>query len=261
MAEKTGFESAIPFIGPGLQVLGAGFSIIQGIQAKRAQREAEAQAERALTEARKQLSVNRMEGLQVPLEAYELAERGLTAQQMQSTQALAEADSRSLAGGVGRSQMAAQQGQEQLRQQMAQDIYNRDKLIADEASNIDRNLASISLAEAEGAQLAAMQREQQAAAGFTGGIQGIAGAGQTLYENTALYGSGRQGELDAAEALQKQGMYEGMNARQARRSMLGSGVYSDKEIGNLSIYGTTYGKKNPFSNMPQFDAFQFQPSL
>lgn len=237
---------AVPAISAGLQVLGAGFSIIQGIQAKRAQREAEAQAARALEEAKSRLEVNRMEGLQVPLEAYELAERGLTAQQMQSTQALAEADSRSLAAGVGRSQLAAQEGQEQLRQQMAQDIFNRDKLIAGEQSRIDRDLAGISLAEVEGAQLAAMQREQQAAAGFTGGIQGLAGAGQTLYEQSDLFGSGRQGELDAAEALQKQGMYEGMNVRQARRSMLGT--YSPEEIGRLSLYGTTYGKKNPFSS-------------
>jgi hypothetical protein len=182
-----GFAGAVPFIGLGLQALGAGASIIQGIRARREQREAEAQAERALESAKRTLAVNRMEGLQVPLEAYELAERGLTAQQMQSTQALAEADARSLAAGVGRSQLVAQQGQEDIRQQMAQDIFSRDKMIAQEQSDIDRSLATINLQEAEGAQIAAAQREQMAAQGFTGGIQGLAGAGQTMYENSALY--------------------------------------------------------------------------
>lgn len=183
-----GFAGAVPFIGLGLQALGAGASIIQGIRARREQREAEAQAERALESAKRTLAVNRMEGLQVPLEAYELAERGLTAQQMQSTQALAEADARSLAAGVGRSQLVAQQGQEEMRQQMAQDIFSRDKMIAQEQSDIDRSLAAISLQEAEGAQRAAAQREQMAQQGFTGAVSGLSSGLQTFYENTQLYG-------------------------------------------------------------------------
>lgn len=235
-----GFAGAVPFIGLGLQVLGAGASIIQGIKARREQREAEAQAARALEAAKRTLAVNRMEGLQVPLEAYELTERGLTAQQMQSTQALAEADARSLAAGVGRSQLVAQQGQEEMRQQMAQDIYNRDKLIAQEQADIDRSLAAINLQEAEGAQIAAAQREQMAAQGLTGAISGLGSGLQTFYENTQLYGSGRQDELKAAETLQKQGQFQGMNARQARRAMIGSGIYTPQDIGYLA-QGLTRG--------------------
>jgi hypothetical protein len=245
-----GFAGAVPFIGLGLQALGAGASIIQGIRARREQREAEAQAERALESAKRTLAVNRMEGLQVPLEAYELAERGLTAQQMQSTQALAEADARSLAAGVGRSQLVAQQGQEEMRQQMAQDIFSRDKMIAQEQSDIDRSLAAISLQEAEGAQRAAAQREQMAQQGFTGAVSGLSSGLQTFYENTQLYGSGRQDELKAAETLQKQGQFQDINARQARREMLSSGMYSPQELGNLAKGLTpSGGVYNPNANM------------
>jgi hypothetical protein len=238
--EGGGFAGAVPFIGLGLQALGAGASIIQGIRARREQREAEAQAERALESAKRTLAVNRMEGLQVPLEAYELAERGLTAQQMQSTQALAEADARSLAAGVGRSQLVAQQGQEEMRQQMAQDIFSRDKMIAQEQSDIDRGLATINLQEAEGAQIAAAQREQMAQQGFTGAISGLGSGLQTFYENTQLYGSGRQDELQAAETLQGQGQFQGMNVRQARRAMLGSNQYTPQDLGYLA-QGLTVG--------------------
>lgn len=229
---------AIPMIGMGLQVLGAGASIIQGIQAKRAQREAEAQAQRALDSAKQKLSVNRMEGLEVPLDAYELAERGLTAQQMQGIQALSESDPRSLAAGVGRSQMAAQEGQEALRQRMAQDIYNRDKLVADEQSRIDRTLGNINLQEAEGAQLAAMQREQMAAAGFTGAINSLGNVGQTLYENSALYGQGRA--ESAAQRISNSGFETGM-------SQLGMADYMNNNLSNPMLRRAAVGQYNPFS--------------
>jgi hypothetical protein len=259
-------------ISVGLQVLGAGASIIQGIKAKRAQREAEARAERALNAAKRKIEVNRMEGLQVPLDAYDLNTQAILASQQQAVQGLRESGQRALQGGIQGSQMAAGQAFEGQRQQMAQDIYRRDQMIAQEQADIDRVLASISLQEAEGAQIAAAQREQMAAQAFSGAIKGLAGAGQTMYEASDLYGGGRKEELKAAMALQnatrdtENPLYQDMNARQARRAMLRSGQFNKEEIGNLATYGATYGKLNPFISFstetaPLFTPYQFGSSL
>ena len=257
---------ALAAVSAGIQVLGAGADIIQGIQARKQQRDAERAAAAALAQARQKIEVNRMEGIQVPLDAYDLQTQAMLAGQQQSVEALREGGQRSVQGGLARTQLATQAGLEQQRQAMAQDIYRRDLAIAEEQANIDRTLAGLSLEEAAGAQAAAAQREQMAAQAFSGAIKGITGAGQTLYESSKLYGGGRQAELGAAKALQEQGLYQDMNARQARRAMNRSGQFSKEEIGNLATYGTTYGKLNPFISFstettPLFTPYQFGSSL
>lgn len=246
-AAAGGLGGAMPYIGAGLQVLGAGMNIIQGINAKKDQKDAERAAAEYLAQAKQKMSVNRMEEVQVPLDAYGLQTQAMLAGQQQSIEALREAGQRGLQGGLSKTQLATQAGFEQQRQDMSQDIYQRDLMIAEEQSRIDQALAELDLQGAQGAQIAAAQKEQIAAQSFGGAIQGLGSAALTLYKGSDLYGSGRQAELEAAKGLQDQGMYEGMNARQARRQMLDK--YSAEEIQNLSLYGTTYGNKpNPFSS-------------
>ena len=246
-----GFAKALPYIGAGLQVLGAGMDIIQGINAKKEKRKAERAAEESLIEAKRNLEVNRLEKVQVPLDAYGLQTQAMLAAQQQNIEALREGGQRGLQGGLLRTQLATQAGFEQQRQAMGQDIYKRDLMIANEQARIDQQLAGLNLQSAQGAQIAAAQNEQVAAQSFSGAIQGLGSAALTLYKGSDLYGSGRQAELDAAKGLQDQGLYEGMNTRQARRQMLDK--YSAEEIQNLSTYGTTYGNKpNPFAGFSSF---------
>lgn len=252
-----GFAKAIPFVGLGLQVLGMGADIIGGISARKAQREAERQAEVALNQAKQRLDVNRQEGVQIPLDSYELAMRENTAQQMQALEGLREADQRTLAAGVGRLGAVSTSATEADRQRMQADIYKRDQMIASEEANIDRMLAQISLQEAAGAQQAAANREQAAAQQFSSAIKGAGNIATSLYKMQDLYSS-RPTELEAAKALQNQGMFEGMNTRQARRAMLRDGIYDEQEISNLATYGNRFGKDgSPFTNGFQFSAFQY----
>lgn len=242
---------ALPIVSAGLQVLGAGMNIIQGINAKKDQRDAERAAAEYLDQAKQKMSVNRMEEVQVPLDAYGLQTQAMLAGQQQGIEALREGGQRAVQGGLAKNQLATQAGFEQQRQAMGQDIYQRDLMIANEQARIDQALAQLDLQGAQGAQIAAAQNEQIAAQSFSGAIKGLGAAAQTAYEGSSLYGSGRQGELDAAKALQAQGMYEGMNTRQARRQMLDT--YSTDQIQNLSTYGTTYGNKpNPFAGVSSF---------
>lgn len=232
-ASGAGLMGALGPIGAGLQVLGAGFQIAQAIDAKKKQRDAERAAKVALEQAKSKLAVNRLEGVQLPLDAYEAAMRETTAQQMQSLQGLREADARSLAAGVGKLQMAGDIATERTRRQMEQAITEREEAIAKEQSRIDQTLATLDLEEAAGAQSEAAQREEQFAMGLTKGVAGLGSAVQTLYGDSDLYQS-RQNELKAAAELQKQGEYAGLSVREARRRMLEDGNYSQSEILKLA---------------------------
>ena len=256
--EKVPFgEKLIGALGPimsGIQLLGSGFQIAQAIDAKKKQRDAERAAKVALSQAKSKLAVNRLEGVQLPLDAYEAAMRETTAQQMQSLEGLREADARSLAAGVGKLQMAGDIATERTRRQMEQAITQREEAIAKEQSRIDATLATLDLEEAAGAQAEAAQSEEQFARGLSGGIAGLGSAVQTLYGDSDLYQS-RQNELKAASKLQEQGKISAdLNARQARRQMLEMG-YTPKEIMDLAegkpliksdITGDTSGLKAIF---------------
>lgn len=226
-------------IGMGMQLAGAGFQIARAIDQKKKARDAERASAELLEQAKRRLDVNRQEGVQVPLDAYEQAMREMTAQQGQSLMGLREADERSLAAGVGKLAAAGTAGVEGLRGKMEEAIYARDKAIADEAARIDSMMAGISLTEAEGAQEAAKQREEASAMALQGAISGIGGAFDTMAKSQDLY-SQRQGELAAAQAYQQQtGKYQDMNASQARRAMLDAGI-TQQGFQNLAA-GLTVG--------------------
>jgi len=199
----------IPILGIGLSAISVGANIIQGIEARKAQRSAERAAEDALAAAKRKLSVDRFEGLQIPMEAYEMAQQAGVAQQKQALTALQESGPRGLASGVGRVSAAGLQAAEQQRQQIAQDMFELEKLQAQEAAKRDVVLSDLNLSEATGAQTAALAAEQQAAAAFTGAAQTAAKAGMDIYKTSALYGTdfaGRQAKaaLDKGLITQEQ---------------------------------------------------------
>lgn len=175
-----------------LGVAGAGMSAAGGIASKKRQRDAERAADEALASAKRNLSVNRMEGLQVPVESYTQAMREVTSQQGQAIDALTESDSRSLAAGIGKLGASAANATEAQRLKMDQAIYDRDTFIAKEDARIDQNLASLDLQEVRGAQQAAAQSEQAAAQQFSGATSGLGSVANTLYQNKALYGKNKE---------------------------------------------------------------------
>ena len=171
-------------------ILGAaaiGMQVNQGIQQRNAMREAQRAADDAMAQARRELSTNRLEGVQIPMEAYQLAQQANVAQQQQALQGLQESDPRALAGGVGKVVAASGATIEQTRQQQAKDIFDYEKMVADQQTTIDQGLGEISLAGVEGAQLAAAASEQMAAAAFSGAAETAAGTAQMIYEQSDLY--------------------------------------------------------------------------
>lgn len=174
-------------IGLGIQAIGAGFSIAEAIKQKREQRDAERTAKELVEQTKSRLEVNRMEGLQVPLDSYDQAMREVTAQQMQSLEGLREADARTLAAGVGRLAAAGSDATELQRQAMEGAIFDRDKLIASEQSNIDRSIANVDLQSALGAQQMAADADAASAMNLQSAAQGLGGAFQSFAESQDLY--------------------------------------------------------------------------
>jgi hypothetical protein len=165
----------------------AGMSFVEAGKQRKLQQEAENEAAKALVEARKKLDVNYYANLGINKEPYELEREALVSAGAQAIQAGQESE-RGAAATAGRIQMAQQQGQRQIAGDMGAEMLNLDKLTAQESSRLATDQAKLYLGEAEGAQLAARDAQQSAAAYTTAGVQGIANAAsQTLSSLVPLY--------------------------------------------------------------------------
>lgn len=189
MGKLTEFAAKnAPGIGLATGAIGLGASVAQMISEKRKQRDAERSATEAVAEARKTMEVNRAEGIEIPLEAYELSERAVTAQQMQATEALRESGQRAVAAGVGKVAASSADVIEQIRQRMAEDLFKRETLVAESQAKIDQRLAYLSLKEAEGAQVAAAQAQETAAMSLKSGVEGLGNVFGDIASLAPLYG-------------------------------------------------------------------------
>jgi hypothetical protein len=180
-------------VSAGASLFGSAMSVAQGIKARREQRKAEKAATRALDAAKKTLSVNHLEGVELPLDAYQNEANANTLANRQALDTLSESGQRAAIGGVGRVQAGTVDANERIRESMQRNLLNLDLMKRREDSRIAGELGDISLAEAEGAQVAAMNREQQAASAFTGAIDGLSGAGLTALKNSPLYSDNDSG--------------------------------------------------------------------
>lgn len=248
-------------IGLGIQAIGAGFSIAEAIKQKRDQRDAERTAKELVEQAKSRLEVNRMEGLQVPLDSYDQAMREVTAQQMQSLEGLREADARTLAAGVGKLAAAGSDATELQRQAMEGAIFDRDKLIASEQSNIDRSIANVDIQSALGAQQMAADADAASAMNLKSAAQGLGGAFQSFAESQDLYkrqktNNGTQFQNLSSEQINS--IVPNMFGTQAPSYL------SNQQMNNM--FGTQApGQVTPFqfnASPFQFNAspFQFTPS-
>jgi len=236
------FSSILGPVGVGVQLFGAGMQIAQAAKARRAQRSAERAAADKVAAARRELSVNRLEGLQVPTSAFEQATQADIAMQQQALAGLAESDPRALAAGIGKVQAMGTQATETRRQAMEKSLFDYEKMVAAEQQRIDQAMAGISLQEAAGAQLARKQAEEQFGQAVTGAIGAIGGAAQTAYEQTQLYKRQKEASPFQQAAIQKTATGE-MDYRKFRDTRLkndytvGQGLPGVQQSFNQPAYG------------------------
>ena len=169
----------IPLAAAGAQIAGSIFSFSQAKKARDKEKRAQAAAAKAMAQARKEMSVNYMKGLSIAKEPYELEREAIAQAGASALQAGIEGDQRGAGAVAGRVLQAQQGALAQQRAAMSQEMFQLEKLGAEEDARLGTARASIDLGEAAGAQKAAqdaalmsMYNTQQ---GIQQGIKGVTG--------------------------------------------------------------------------------------
>ena len=166
---------------------GAGMSFGQAAKQRKAQEKAERESQALMQQARDRMQTRFFEQLQLPTEAYDRQFRENTAQQKLSLQALQESDPRTLAAGVGKVAAAGVAGNQLLQEQMSKELFELQKLKADEQRAINQELVGMDVGEAASQNLMARDASYGVTQGIQGGIAGIGGAVQAAESLVPLF--------------------------------------------------------------------------
>jgi len=196
--EGAGLDKALGFAGVGMDLFSLGMSLSESGKQAAAMREAQRQAEISTKMQIQQQQQNFFEAMRVPTEAYDRALREGTAQQQQAIMGLQEADTRNLIGGVGKVQAAAGDYNAQNRDAMAQQMFELQKLQAQEKMLNADDLAKIYEERTKGAQLAAAAAEKAKFGlinnAFRAGKDALIGADKLRKEYKKVKNPGNQGD-------------------------------------------------------------------
>ena len=198
LADSVKAAAGTPF-----KVAGGVMNLIEAGKQADAKRSADRAAEQHVAEAKKLQETNFLGAVQVPMEAYNQALKQSTANQMQAVNALQEAGPRELAGGIGRVNAVANDQINDINNQAANSLYNLSIAQANEQGQTNDAMAGLNLAQASGAQKAAMAAEmakiqlQQGALNSFGGA--FTGAADAL---TPVYPQGKQSDPTAPQSPQ-----------------------------------------------------------
>ena len=165
---------------------GAAMSFTQANKQQKLQGQAEAEAAKAMLQARGRLDVNYMDALSVQKEPYELQREAMLAQGAQTIDAAQESE-RGTAAAAGRVQMAQDEAQGGIRTAMGKELTEIERLkVAEEARLRDLNV-QLDLGEVEGAQMAARNAQEMAAQATTQGWEGLTSAATQVANLVPLY--------------------------------------------------------------------------
>lgn len=166
---------------------GAAMSFSQANKQKKLQSQAEAEAAKAMLQARGRLDVNYMDALSVQKEPYELQREAMLAQGAQTIDAAQESE-RGTAAAAGRVQMAQDEAQGGIRTAMGKELTEIDRLKRAEESRLRDLQTQLDLGEVEGAQMAARNAQEMAAQATTQGFEGVTSAATQVANLVPLYG-------------------------------------------------------------------------
>ena len=147
---------------------------------------ARGEADRLMQEARKRAEENVYKALSLSKEPYDRARESALVQGAQAIEAGMESE-RGSASTAGRIQMAQNELQRDIAGDQTQQIQELNKIVADEDARLADFTASVNMTEAAGAQLAARDADEAAAAFTTQGVQGIANTAKVFGDALPLY--------------------------------------------------------------------------
>jgi len=166
-------------VGLGVQALSGIGSFIQAGQRQKEIDKANAAAQKAVAEAKKQIELKPYEALTVSDTPYERQREMFSQQAAQATQAAAEMGAAGM-GRVGAIAMAGNEAQADIRDSKIQKLESIEKLQADDEARAAKQLSTLALQEAEGAQLAARDAQTAKTAAITSGFGSLASVGQQM---------------------------------------------------------------------------------
>lgn len=146
-----GVETALAVGGLTASTIGSVASFAQAAKQNKLMKQAQADAEKAMNEARAKLDVNYYKQLAVQKEPYELEREALLSSGAQSIQAGVESE-RGAAATAGRIQMAQTEAQAGQRTAMGKELSRIAELTVGEESRLRDEKAMLDLAEAQGQQ-------------------------------------------------------------------------------------------------------------
>lgn len=188
--------------GIAIATVGTVGSFIQAGEQRNLQRQANAEAKKAMEEARKKLEINYMDKLGIQKEPYELQREALLSQGAEAIQAAQQAEGRNLAATAGRIQMAQNEAQAGIRTAMGKELTDLEKLSAQEESRLRDVGVQLDIGDVQGAQLAARNAQEAAARATAQGFQGLTSVGQQALALAPLYsktGETQQGSAPPAD--------------------------------------------------------------
>ena len=192
---------------------GAAMSFTQANKQQKLQEEAEAEAAKAMLEARGRLDINYMNALSVQKEPYERQREAMVAQGAQAIDAAQESE-RGTAAAAGRVQMAQDEAQAGIRTAMGKELTEIERLkVAEDARLRDLNV-QLDLGEVEGAQMAARNAQEMAAQATAQGLEGVTRAATQAANLVPLYGYKKDGSgIQTQQGLAKNAVI-GSNGQQ-----------------------------------------------
>ena len=238
-------------------IAASGFQAAQGFKqasdAKAAAKKADAEAAKAMSEAKAKAEIDQYAGLTIPLDAYESEFENQLAVQKQNVEALQEGDARALAAGVGRIGAQQTQAGEQTRIAMGEDISDLEKMKADSKDAINQQLIEMDVAYAREQNMRKRDAEAARAAGISSGIAGIAGVATGVASLAPLYGQSRADRRGSKLAEQYADQKpEGMTDAEFS-AKLGEQNYSRKDYKEIK----RQGKDNMFWDGEKFQYGSF----
>ena len=219
---------------------GAGMSFAQANKQRGLQKQAEADAVKAMAEARQKLDVNFAEQMSIKKEAYDLERQALLVAGAQATEAgmMSERGAGATAGRVFAGQ---QQAQGEIRSAMADEMTNIEGAILEEDSRLRDLSVGLDLQEVAGQQQQIADAQAAATAANQQGIQGaIDTAGMAL----------QYAPLFPKQKSKTNGLNQGIN-----QGMFGANKFQNTTIGefNPNQYGLSaipgYDPTNSFLNI------------
>ena len=185
-------------IGLGVKALSGVGSFLQAGQRQKEIDKANAAAQKAVNEAKKQIELKPYEALTVSDSPYERQREQFASQAALATQSAAEMGAAGM-GRVGAVAMAGNEAQAGIRDSKIQQLENIEKIQAQDEARAASQLSALALQEAEGAQQAAADAQAAKTASITSGMNTMSGlfgdvtkinpvTGESLFPGLGLYG-------------------------------------------------------------------------